>query len=148
MGSVRWPPSVSAIHFTSGKVLDISLLCTCSGLSDSCAGVVGLQSQTNHPKKLATQYIYITVWYTDIFTRHVHFQWRDSTYVYMYVQIPKHVPMHVRRKMKDKPPPTYFEVDPPAGTIPAGQKTNIRIRFMPTEEVHFLVVAAFRDVII
>lgn len=43
--------------------------------------------------------------------------------------------MHIRRTMKDKPPPTYFEVDPPSGILQPGQKVDIRIRFMPTEEV-------------
>lgn len=51
------------------------------------------------------------------------------------VQIPKHVPLHVRRKMKDKPPPKYFEVDPPSAILLPGQQMDIRIRFMPSEEV-------------
>ena len=43
--------------------------------------------------------------------------------------------MDVRRKIKDKPPPTYFEVDPPSGVLQPGHSSDIRIRFMPTEEV-------------
>lgn len=47
--------------------------------------------------------------------------------------------MHLRRKMKEKPPPTYFEVDPSSGILQAGQKNDIRIKFMPTEEVQYTV---------
>lgn len=50
-------------------------------------------------------------------------------------QIPKHVPLHVRRKMREKPPPKYFEVEPVTGILLPGQRSDIRVRFMPSEEV-------------
>lgn len=37
--------------------------------------------------------------------------------------------------MKEKPPPKYFEVDPPSGILLPGQKADVRVRFMPSEEV-------------
>lgn len=44
--------------------------------------------------------------------------------------------MHLRKKMKEKPPPKYFEVEPPSGVLLPGQTLDIRIKFMPSEEVY------------
>jgi hydrocephalus-inducing protein len=43
--------------------------------------------------------------------------------------------MHLRKKMKEKPPPKYFEVEPPSGVLLPGQTLDIRVKFMPSEEV-------------
>ena len=51
-------------------------------------------------------------------------------------KLPRHIPMHLRKKMKEKPPPKYFEVEPPSGILLPGQTLDIRIKFMPSEEVH------------
>ena len=51
-------------------------------------------------------------------------------------KLPRHIPMHLRKKMKEKPPPKYFEVEPPSGILLPGQTFDIRIKFMPSEEVH------------
>ena len=53
-------------------------------------------------------------------------------------QIPKHVPLHVRKKIQEKPPPRYFEVEPSTGILLPGQRADIRVRFMPSEEVRML----------
>ena len=50
-------------------------------------------------------------------------------------KIPKHVPLHVRKKMKHKPAPKFFEVEPSSGTLLSGQSTDVRVKFMPSEEV-------------
>lgn len=55
--------------------------------------------------------------------------------LYPNTQIPKYVPLHVRKKMKDKPPPKYFEVEPSAGILLPGQTSDVQIKFMPSEEV-------------
>ena len=46
--------------------------------------------------------------------------------------------------MKDKPPPKYFEVDPPSAILLPGQKMDIRVRFMPSEEVSLQVNWIFK----
>ena len=51
-------------------------------------------------------------------------------------KLPRHIPMHLRKKMKEKPPPKYFEVEPPSGVLLPGQTLDIRIKFMPSEEVY------------
>ncbi len=49
--------------------------------------------------------------------------------------IPPHVPAHLRKKIRPKATPSYFEVDPPCGSLLPGQWMDIRVRFMPAEEV-------------
>jgi hydrocephalus-inducing protein len=58
------------------------------------------------------------------------------------LQADKHVPMHLRRKNKaDKSKPRYFEIMPPTGTLMPGQRLNVQVKFMPTEEVkHFNIL--------
>lgn len=48
----------------------------------------------------------------------------------------KHVPMHLRRKQKDKDKskPRHFEIMPPTGVLMPGQRINVQVKFMPTEE--------------
>ncbi|XP_052816168.1 hydrocephalus-inducing protein homolog isoform X2 [Mya arenaria] len=47
----------------------------------------------------------------------------------------KHVPMHLRRKSKvDKSKPRHFEIMPATGTLMPGQRLNVQVKFMPTEE--------------
>ena len=52
-------------------------------------------------------------------------------------QAEKHVPMHLRRKQKDKDKskPRHFEIMPPTGVLMPGQRINVQVKFMPTEEV-------------
>ena len=53
-----------------------------------------------------------------------------------YFQSDKHMPMHLRRKSKtEKAKPRYFEMMPPTGTLMPGQRLNVQVKFMPTEEV-------------
>ncbi|XP_071173399.1 hydrocephalus-inducing protein homolog isoform X10 [Mytilus edulis] len=47
----------------------------------------------------------------------------------------KHVPMHLRRKMRnEKQKPRHFEIMPPTGVLMPGQRLNVQVKFMPTEE--------------
>ncbi|GFS07093.1 hydrocephalus-inducing protein-like [Elysia marginata] len=47
----------------------------------------------------------------------------------------KHVPMHLRRKIRQaKKKPRIFEVLPPTGVLMPGQRVNVQVKFMPTEE--------------
>lgn len=48
---------------------------------------------------------------------------------------PQHIPAHLRKKIKHKPLPKYFEVDPPSGALSPNQTLDIRVRFMPSEQV-------------
>ena len=51
-------------------------------------------------------------------------------------QAQRHMPMHLRRKMKqEKKKPLHFEILPPSGSLLPGQRVNIQVKFMPTEEV-------------
>ena len=46
------------------------------------------------------------------------------------------MPLHLKKKMKlEKNKLRTFEIMPPSGSLLAGQKINIQIKFMPTEEV-------------
>jgi hydrocephalus-inducing protein len=46
------------------------------------------------------------------------------------------MPMHLRRKMmREKKKPQYFEILPANGSLMPGQRINIQVKFMPTEEV-------------
>ncbi|XP_077982980.1 hydrocephalus-inducing protein homolog isoform X2 [Glandiceps talaboti] len=50
-------------------------------------------------------------------------------------KVDKHVPMHLRRKMKpEKPKARNFEMMPPTGMLLPGQRINVQVKFMPTEE--------------
>ncbi|XP_055892829.1 hydrocephalus-inducing protein homolog isoform X5 [Biomphalaria glabrata] len=50
-------------------------------------------------------------------------------------KIDKHVPMHLRRKLRqEKKKPNIFEVLPPTGVLMPGQRINVQVKFMPTEE--------------
>ncbi|XP_059164892.1 hydrocephalus-inducing protein homolog isoform X11 [Physella acuta] len=50
-------------------------------------------------------------------------------------KIDKHVPMHLRRKMKQNKKKSHiFEVLPPTGVLMPGQRINVQVKFMPTEE--------------
>ena len=51
-------------------------------------------------------------------------------------QIDKHMPMHLRRKLRpEKARPRNFEMMPPVGMLLPGQRVNVQVKFMPTEEV-------------
>ena len=46
------------------------------------------------------------------------------------------MPLHLKKKMKlEKNKMRTFEIMPPSGSLLPGQKINIQIKFMPTEEV-------------
>ncbi len=51
-------------------------------------------------------------------------------------KIPRHVPLHLRKKMREKPPPNFFEVNPSSGVLLPGKTADIKIVFMPSEEVY------------
>ena len=52
------------------------------------------------------------------------------------LQADKHVPMHLRRKMRnEKQKARHFEIMPPTGVLMPGQRLNVQVKFMPTEEV-------------
>lgn len=51
-------------------------------------------------------------------------------------QIDKHMPLHLRRKLRpDRPRPKNFEMLPFSGSLLPGQRVNVQVKFMPTEEV-------------
>ena len=51
-------------------------------------------------------------------------------------QVDKHLPMHLRRKLRpEKPMPSTFETIPSTGTLQPFQRQNIQVKFMPTEQV-------------
>ena len=46
------------------------------------------------------------------------------------------IPLHLRKKLRtEKLKPKYFEVMPPIGSLMPGQRINVQVKFMPTEEV-------------
>ena len=52
------------------------------------------------------------------------------------MQSDKMIPLHLRKKLRtEKPKPKYFEVMPPIGSLMPGQRINVQVKFMPTEEV-------------
>ena len=53
--------------------------------------------------------------------------------------LPSHVPAHLRKKIRPKAALNYFEVDPPMGSLLPGQRMDVRVRFMPAEEVRAYV---------
>lgn len=83
-------------------------------------------------KNLQKRYIY-----------NIHVQVQCVFYIvyslFQYIQIPKHTPLHIRKKIKEKPPPNYFEVDPPHGILLPEQNMDIQIKFMPSDEVIRLI---------
>ena len=65
----------------------------------------------------------------------VRCEW-DSTPSEDTKKMDKHVPMHLRRKLRqNKRKPRVFEVLPPTGSLMPGQRVNVQVKFMPTEEV-------------
>jgi len=51
-------------------------------------------------------------------------------------QVNKHMPMHLRRKLRpEKPTPSIFETIPSTGMLQPLQRQNIQVKFMPTEQV-------------
>ena len=52
------------------------------------------------------------------------------------LQTDRHLPMHLRRKIKAaKPKMKTFEMIPAHGFLLPGQRQNVQVKFMPTEEV-------------
>ncbi|XP_035679087.1 LOW QUALITY PROTEIN: hydrocephalus-inducing protein homolog [Branchiostoma floridae] len=51
-------------------------------------------------------------------------------------KVARHVPMHLRRQMwpDNKPKPRHFEIMPSSGVLLPGQRVNVQVKFMPTEE--------------
>ena len=46
------------------------------------------------------------------------------------------IPLHLRKKLRsEKPKPKLFEVMPPVGSLMPGQRINVQVKFMPSEEV-------------
>ena len=51
------------------------------------------------------------------------------------------IPLHLRKKLRtEKPKPKYFEVMPPIGSLMPGQRINVQVKFMPTEEVRNVIL--------
>ncbi|XP_033116735.1 hydrocephalus-inducing protein homolog isoform X2 [Anneissia japonica] len=67
--------------------------------------------------------------------QHVRCEWSSLPSDKDKKKIDKHVPMHLRRKMKpEKPKPRNFEMMPSTGMLFPGQRLNVQVKFMPTEE--------------
>ncbi|XP_068693384.1 hydrocephalus-inducing protein homolog [Montipora foliosa] len=50
----------------------------------------------------------------------------------------KMIPLHLRKKMRsEKAKPKHFEVMPPIGSLMPGQRINVQVKFMPTEEISY-----------
>ena len=48
--------------------------------------------------------------------------------------------MHLRRKVKqEKMKPRHFEMMPATGVLMPGQRQNVQVKFMPTEEVILMI---------
>jgi len=67
---------------------------------------------------------------------------RVGSYVFLQIncfffQIEKHMPMHLRRKLRrqNKPKALHFEMMPSEGHLAPGQRMNVQVKFMPTESV-------------
>ena len=49
------------------------------------------------------------------------------------------IPMHLRKRMKaEQAKPRHFEMMPPRGVLLPGQRVNVQVKFMPTEEVSYM----------
>nr|XP_006823299.1 PREDICTED: hydrocephalus-inducing protein homolog [Saccoglossus kowalevskii] len=67
--------------------------------------------------------------------KHVRCEWSSKPTDKEKRKIDKHIPLHVRKKMKpEKPKPRNFEMMPPDGFLLPGQRVNVQVKFMPTEE--------------
>jgi hydrocephalus-inducing protein len=73
--------------------------------------------------------------------KHVPCQWnsiptdKDKKKEAQATQIDKHMPMHLRRKARQESrKPRTFEMMPPTGSLMPGQRMNVQVKFMPTEE--------------
>ncbi len=57
--------------------------------------------------------------------------------IHVYIcQVDKLTPLHLRKKIKAEPQkPKHFEIMPPFGILSPGQRINVQVKFMPTEEV-------------
>lgn len=56
------------------------------------------------------------------------------------LQSDKFAPLHLRKKARAEkqrapPPPPTFEVMPPSGALQPGQRQNVQVKFMPTDQV-------------
>ena len=52
-----------------------------------------------------------------------------------FIQLDKHIPMHLRRKARqERQKPRTFEMIPPTGSLLPGQRVNVQVKFMPVEE--------------
>jgi hydrocephalus-inducing protein len=71
---------------------------------------------------------------------HNHKEVRCDWTVYYVAKNEKFTPPHLKRKKKQEAEankPRIFEILPPSGLLMPGQKVNIQVKFMPTEEVIF-----------
>lgn len=58
------------------------------------------------------------------------------------LQVDKHLPMHLRRKLRpEKPTASTFEMIPATGTLQPSQRQNVQVKFMPTEQVLMVIIA-------
>jgi hydrocephalus-inducing protein len=64
----------------------------------------------------------------------------DWSAAYLPKKDERFTPMHLKRKKKSETEPNKpkdFEIMPPTGSLMPGQKVNIQLKFMPSEEVIF-----------
>ena len=52
-------------------------------------------------------------------------------------QLDKHMPKYLRRKLQAEmiPKSRIFEIQPTSGVLDPGERSNVQVKFMPTEEV-------------
>ncbi|XP_074644164.1 hydrocephalus-inducing protein homolog [Tubulanus polymorphus] len=67
--------------------------------------------------------------------KYVRCEWSSIVVEKNKKKVDRTMPMHLRRKIKAEPPkPKMFEMMPPAGSLMPGQRINVQVKFMPTEE--------------
>ena len=49
------------------------------------------------------------------------------------------MPLHLKKKFKEKAPPKYFDLTPSSGKLMPGQSMDIKVKFTPAEEVRTYV---------
>ncbi|KAK6174452.1 hypothetical protein SNE40_017727 [Patella caerulea] len=70
--------------------------------------------------------------------QHVRCEWSTLQTEKERKQADKRVPMHLRRKMRqEKKKCQHFEMMPPEGYLMPGQRMNVQVKFMPTEEKYY-----------
>ncbi|CAH1779299.1 unnamed protein product [Owenia fusiformis] len=70
--------------------------------------------------------------------KHVKCEWNSIAEQKDKKKVDKHTPMHLRRTQKKQTnKPNTFEMMPAFGTLMPGQRINVQVKFMPTEETFY-----------